>query len=131
MDSRRNFLRGVFGGVVSGGLIVAATPKEISAFTKPLKQDAPLVLDRPPTVQRGGIVASGMHLYNELGELVAIITAMKMGELRPVDVTRHGDTELYYDEFTLQKFEEPEVEVRLVGRIEIGSNGWPQLRGVK
>lgn len=124
--SRRSFLRGVFGGVVSGGLIVAATPKEISAFTKPLKQDAPLMLDRPPMVQRG--VASGMHLYNELGELVAVITAMKMGDLRPVDVTRHGDSDL---DFELSGFSEPEVEVRLVGRIEMGPDGWPQLRGTK
>jgi len=68
---RRGFLQGVFGGVAASGLIVSATMQEIKAFAAPLRTGDPVVLDG--AVSRAG-ASAGQHLYNEHGELVAIVT---------------------------------------------------------
>jgi hypothetical protein len=74
MIERRGFLKGLFGGVTSAGLIIAATPKEIEAFAAPLVKDAPVTLLQEPPRWRNGPSTTGEILYNDRGEAVAIIT---------------------------------------------------------
>lgn len=71
---RRGFLQGVFGGLTAAGVIIAASPAEIEAFTAPLVRDAPVLLDVPPVTD----THVGEHLYNARGECVAIITHVDM-----------------------------------------------------
>lgn len=76
---RRLFLQGVFGGVASAGLIVAANQSEIEAFASPLKVGEPLVLDKPIPAERTETVTAGEHLYNAKGEVVAIVSSYGLG----------------------------------------------------
>jgi hypothetical protein len=68
---RRGFLQGVFGGVAAAGtgLIVSATTQEIEAFESPLAKGDPVMLDANTAT-----ASLGQHLYNERGELVAVVT---------------------------------------------------------
>jgi hypothetical protein len=75
MFGRRGFLKGLFGGVAGTGLIVLAKPSEIEAFTAPLVEGAPLVLDQP---MADTAVEMGQHLYNAQGEVVAIVTELSV-----------------------------------------------------
>lgn len=84
---RRGFLKGVFGGVTAAGLVVAASPDEIRAFTQPLASHAPLML-APVPKQQG--IDLGEHLYNAKGELVAVVTAVNIYHDR-LDVTSASD----------------------------------------
>jgi hypothetical protein len=69
---RRGFLAGIFGGLVSGGLLVkTATLDEVQAFAAPLAADAPLRVETPV------LPFPGQHLYNEEGQLVAVVTSFK------------------------------------------------------
>jgi len=70
--NRRGFLQGVFGGVTAAGVIVAASPAEIAAFTAPMAKDAPVLLDVPAAVP----TSIGEHLYNESGQLVAVVRSI-------------------------------------------------------
>lgn len=72
---RRGFLRGLFGGIVGGGVIVAASDEEVARFASPLVADDPMVLEAPQIAD----VSCGDHLYNERGELVAIVTNIHIG----------------------------------------------------
>lgn len=80
---RRGFLKGVFGGVAAGGVIVAASPEQIEAFASPLAKEAPLALSPVVTQRQTSLPSSGQHLYNEHGELVAIVTEMTI--TKPVE----------------------------------------------
>ena len=68
---RRGFLRGLFGGITSAGLIIAAQPQDVAAFAAPLAENDPVLLDATPLAP---IVACGDHLYNQRGEFVAVVT---------------------------------------------------------
>ena len=68
---RRSFLRGVFGGVTAGGIILAAPAKELEAFAAPLVANQPLIIDPMSDLD----VGIGQRLYNEHGESVAVVTA--------------------------------------------------------
>jgi hypothetical protein len=124
--NRRGFLQGIFGGVAATGLIVAAKPSEIEAFTGTLTKGAPLVLDRP--VDRGlQVVEAGEHLYNARGELVAIITDLNVSR-EIVDVTS------FSDDYQRHWQRPPEIEIRAIGVCSleaVGGNRMPMLRGVK
>jgi hypothetical protein len=71
---RRGFLRGLFGGLTSAGLLIAAEPQELAAFASPLGVDDPVVLDAAPVAP---IVGEGDHLYNARGELVAVVRTLQ------------------------------------------------------
>lgn len=88
---RRGFLKGLFGGITSAGVLIAASPAEIEAFASPLVKDAPVILDVPPKV----MVEPGEHLYNAKGELVAIVTQIT-SKMEPEDVTLAGDSQRVY-----------------------------------
>lgn len=67
---RRGFIRGLFGGIVGSGIVVTASPEEIAQFASPLSAGAPIVAEAPDVMP----VGCGDHLYNDRGELVAIVT---------------------------------------------------------
>jgi hypothetical protein len=79
---RRGFIQGLFGGLTAAGLIVAAKPEEIEAFASPLTHGQPLLLDKPEPKH----VGLGQHLYNEHGQLVAIVTEVNLVS-QPIEVT--------------------------------------------
>jgi hypothetical protein len=117
---RRGFLKGLFGGVTSAGLIVTATPQEIEAFASPLKKHAPLVLDQPSV----SVTGSGEHIYNSRGEVVGIITEVTVMR-NHLEVTSDRDTnEWIYP--TLLRFD---IKARGIGRVELGQHGSLELRG--
>lgn len=93
MMERRGFLKGLFGGITSAGLIVTATPAEIEAFAQPLKKDEPIDLRRQAPV---GVVSPGETLYNALGEQVAVITGIDISTPH-VDITSYlGDQREFF-----------------------------------
>lgn len=71
MTNRRGFLHGLFGGVTTGGLLIAASPADVERFAAPLARDEPVVLDATPPSPL--LPAVGEHLYNGAGELVAVV----------------------------------------------------------
>lgn len=119
MMERRGFLKGLFGGVTSAGLVIAASQSDIEAFASPLVRDAPLLLDRPAVAP----ARCGEHLYNASGELVAIITELTLTR-DPIEVTHAWDDKTMYVPGRL------EIAIRAVG---VGSVEWagrtPMLRG--
>ncbi len=121
---RRGFLRGLFGGVAAGGLIVSATPREIEAFTAPMTKGQPLLIDKPPV--SAVPIYSGLHLYNAEGEVVAYVTQITATN-QMVDVTS------YYDvahQFCVDG--PPRIEIRAEGICGVEfRGGQPRLRGRK
>lgn len=89
--NRRGFLQGVFGGVTAAGVIVAASPADIAAFASPMVKDSPVLLD-VPSVEPTSI---GEHLYNDRGELVAVVRKIELRH-RPIDVTTAFDSQRIY-----------------------------------
>jgi hypothetical protein len=77
----------VFGGVTAAGVIVAASPADIAAFASPMAKDAPLVLDVPPMKAS----SVGEHLYNDRGEVVAVIRSIDFHR-QSIDVTMFRDS---------------------------------------
>jgi len=82
---RRVFLSGVFGGITSAGLILAAKPEEIAAFTSPFVRDQPLVVNRPS----GAAAQVGQELYNKDGQIVALVQRIEW-EYEPVEASMWG-----------------------------------------
>ena len=118
---RRGFLQGIFGGVASAGLIIAAKPSEIEAFTAPLAKGAPLVLDQPTANPEVAVI--GEHLYNSRGEIVAIVTGMDFSS-EAIEVTSSYDVEPQFIRGPMR------VDIRAVGIGPVRwENGAPKLRG--
>ncbi len=120
---RRGFLQGLFGGIVGGGIVVAAKPEEVAAFAGPLVKDQPLTLD--PAPKPTVVPAAGEHLYNAKGELVAIVTEVKLHTQR-IDVTSAWDTNRTY----IQGPQHIELRAECVGRFEVHLSGAWHLRGL-
>lgn len=108
---RRGFLRGIFGGVAAGGLIVAATPQEIEAFSSPLAREQPLSVHPVEPVKP---VEVGGELYNAEGELVAYITQIEYGRLE-IDVTSHHSE---FNEFMVPGLRRARITAEAVGPID-------------
>lgn len=68
---RRSFIKGVFGGVTAGGIILASGEDDIAAFVSQVQRNEPMVACPEPL----GVsqVAPGEMLFNHLGRPVAII----------------------------------------------------------
>jgi hypothetical protein len=121
--NRRGFLQGVFGGVTAGGLIVAASPADIAAFSSPLVKDAPLLLDVPAEAS----THIGGHLYNERGQCVAIIRRIDRFS-NPVDVTTAFDGHTIY----LPGVPRFDIYAQGIGELRWdGSQRMPELVGVQ
>lgn len=88
---RRNFLQGVLGGVTAGGLVIAASPVDIQAFTSTIAPGSPVALG----VGAGLGVRVGDHLYNASGHLVAVVTRAEY-QVYPVEVTMAWDNSRVY-----------------------------------
>jgi hypothetical protein len=121
MDNRRNFLKGILGGVTATGLIIAAKPEEIAAFSRPLAKDAELVIDIPAPSPATNI---GERLYNERGELVAMVT----------DLSIHRDAHPYASEYGYTEYAPGplRIEIRAIGvgtLVWEGKSNHPELRG--
>lgn len=114
---RRGFLKGLFGGVTAAGLIVAAGPKEIAAFASPLVKDAPVMLDVP--TPKPAFVGFGEHLYNSVGELVAIVSGIDVS-MDKVETTMFGD---YNSKFVAGR---TRISIHAEG---VCSFEWPQQPG--
>jgi hypothetical protein len=122
MDNRRGFLKGLLSGVTATGLIIAAKPEEIAAFTKPLAKDAEIVIDTP-TPRAASI---GQHLYNEHGELVAVVTDLSI-HTPMVDATSWGDSE---QQMMVSGLPEATITARMIGHAVIDDHAYvPRLRG--
>lgn len=67
---RRNFLQGIFGGIVGSGIIVQASASEINLFANKNPEGTPLGL-----APNGYI--DNWYLYNSKGEVVVYINAIK------------------------------------------------------
>lgn len=86
---RRSFIKGTFGGVAAGGLILAATPSDIAAFTSSgIEKGAEMVSTPLPMAP---VPAEGHILFNSKGDPVAVITHIKWNR-NPVDVSLAGDS---------------------------------------
>jgi hypothetical protein len=115
---RRGFLKGVFGGLTAGGLIIAAQPEEIAAFTSPLVRDAPLVANIPAP----RATSVGQELYNAQGELVAYISQIHV-DRGHLETTMWGDAEVRY----VSGLPQIRIEAVGVGHLSISDAG-PTLR---
>lgn len=82
---RRNFLKGVFGGVTAGGILLR-TP-EPETFAGILAPETPLIV--APNDYFAG-VDLGHILFNQDGKPVAVITEIAT-EMSRVDMNRAGD----------------------------------------
>jgi hypothetical protein len=119
---RRNFLKGVFGGVTAAGLIVTAGPSEIAAFASPLVRDAPIVLDASPV----STVKPYENLYNSRGELVAIVRRVDISR-EMIDVTQYDMTSQMY----IQGQRHITIEAEGVCDFVFKDKGFPEMRGRK
>jgi hypothetical protein len=117
---RRGFLKGLFGGVTSAGLLIAAKPADIEAFTAPLAKQEPLIIDSPPVDPR---IGPGEHLYNSRGECVAIVTELNVSR----------DLELWHsisgDAGFVRGISRFELRAVGIGTVRLGPTG-PSLRGI-
>jgi hypothetical protein len=95
---RRGFLRGLFGGIVGAGVVVTATPKEIATFAAPLAEQTPIVIEAPAIP----VVGCGDHLYNDRGELVAIVTNVHFGNHYTIRAEGVGGFEVNKDRVRLR-----------------------------
>lgn len=84
---RRGFLKGIFGGITAGGLLLKASPEDVQALAP--AEDEPLIVQ--PQRIRGVHQACGDVLYNALGEAVAVVTDVRSSR-GYIDVTNFGDT---------------------------------------
>jgi len=118
---RRGFLHGVFGGVTSAGLILAAKPAEIAAFASPLLRDQPLVASVPTL---------GQALYNEQRELVAFVSHIHIRTDR-IETTMFGNAHASY----MPRPPSFRIEAVGAGQLELDLRpggpwlGLPRLRG--
>lgn len=100
---RRSFIRGVVEGVAASGLVVSASPAEIASLAKP--GESILV-----TPTHADIPNIGMYLFNDHGQVVAIVTEVHISP-RTIDVTTFHDRHHYYT----RGFGGPEIDIRAVG----------------
>jgi len=115
--NRRSFLKGAFGGVVAGGMILRATEADIAAFAMPLKHNEPLLVDIPPTSNKEGFPIVGKHLYNEHGEMVAMVTEVVVS-------SNHMDITSWNDSYQVFKPQGPmRLDIRAIG---INAKYWRQ-----
>ena len=94
---RRNFLKGLFGGVTAAGLVVMAKPEEIKAFASPLKRDAPVMIAAPQPVKhvsRTLNIAPGQMLFDSAGKPVAVVQSLDLTR-GVVDTTTFGSNSTY------------------------------------
>lgn len=120
---RRGFLKGVFGGVTSAGLLITGNISDIEAFAAPLVKQTPLLIDNAPPTTRH--VESGEHLYNSRGELVAIVTAVRV-TIPSIDVT----SALSDQQVSIAGLPTFSIEAEGVGMVAL-NNGRPEFRGVR
>lgn len=121
---RRGFLKGVFGGITSAGIIIAGQPRALELFAAPLVKDEPLIVESPPLVSHG----IGEYLYNEHGERVAVVTHINV---------HHGlqPSSLWDDtyESVVQGLSRFELQAKGIGTLRldqsIGDNRSIRLRG--
>lgn len=74
---RRNFIKGVFGGVAAGALIVNASDAEVLEFANPLKIGDPI--QTAVTPNRGDLmVRSGEVVFNSEGKIIGVITDVRV-----------------------------------------------------
>jgi hypothetical protein len=90
---RRDFLKGVFGGVTAAGVVIAAEPAVVSAFASAVEAQAPVHIGVP----RGpfGLVGVGELLYNGRGEVVAVVKDVRAHRTH-VDATVFGGSSVIY-----------------------------------
>lgn len=88
---RRGFLKGLFGGVAAGGLIVAAKPEEIAAFAGGVQPGDAVAVQVPSAVD----LQAGSPLYNGKGELVAHVRTINVRR-EMEDVTPRGATNTHF-----------------------------------
>lgn len=85
---RRNFLKGTFGGVAAGGIIIAAGIPDTQAFVEQVKIGDPVAAALAPTdTTWPGI---GQMVYNHLGQPVGVVSNFQLN-VEPIDVTCSGD----------------------------------------
>jgi hypothetical protein len=118
---RRGFLKGLFGGVTSAGLIIAAKPADIAAFTAPLATKEPLIIDSPAI---DPAIGAGEHLYNSRGECVGIVTEVSIERENPMN-------SLFGQSGFVPGLPSFKIRAEGIGTVQRGPKGALELRGVK
>lgn len=80
---RRSFLKGTFGGVVAGGVIVAATDADIKAFATHITPDMPM--DVSPQYEAHAWARFGEVVYNERRQPIGIVRNIEVNN-NPISV---------------------------------------------
>src|SRR4051812_11277787 len=88
---RRNFIKGTFGGIVAGGVIVAATDADIATFASNNRVDSPVDVNPQPELLQPEGVRYGEVLYNINGQPVGIVRSINFHR-EHTDISRAGDT---------------------------------------
>lgn len=111
---RRGFLKGTFGGVAAGGLIIAAAPLDVVEFVEKVKKGDPMGVAIPHTMP--GI---GHAVFDSVGHAIGVIEDIDRG-ISVADVSRAGDPYR-----TVQPYGHPRVIYKVVayGESEVMING--------
>lgn len=81
---RRSFLRGTFGGVVAGGIIVAASDAEIAKFASGVIPETPIDLSPKPNDEVWAQM--GEWVYNHKGQIIGVVNDIEVSD-KPVGIT--------------------------------------------
>lgn len=85
---RRNFLKGTFGGLAAGGIIISATDADVALFASKAKPQDPV--DLSLQLETHAWARLGELLYNERHQPVGIIREIQSNQ-SPVDITGAGE----------------------------------------
>lgn len=86
---RRSFLKGVFGGVAAGGLIIQASSSDVSEFASGVEKGAPLVSAFQKT-DLSPMPEPGEFVYNHQGVILGVISRIDTS-ISTHDVTGTGE----------------------------------------
>lgn len=81
---RRNFLKGTFGGVTAGGIILAAGIPDTEAFVEQVKIGDPIAAS--PAITNAPWPNIGEYVFNHQGLIIGVVTGVK-ANTEIIDVT--------------------------------------------
>lgn len=85
---RRSFLRGTFGGVAAGGILIAAADTDLAAFAASTQVGTPVEAAGPPEGIQAPLI--GHVVFNSDHQPFGVISKVNYHRY-PVDATRAGD----------------------------------------
>lgn len=88
---RRSFLKGTFGGIAAGGIIIAATDADIATFASVTPEGKEV--DIAPLLQPGAWAQVNDYVYNERGHIIGLVKHVQF-DRQMIDVSRWQDSHL-------------------------------------